>query len=343
MQRRAFLRTSCGIVGSALIASRPAFSAIQARREQTRRILYVLGQFSQATPKSMQGAVETIGRSGFNVVVLSFLQASVNGEKLTLLYNGNEVPLLSPEIPALLAKLRSGFGTRKRIMLSIGGWQETATFAAIRSFGIAAFVRQLTEQMIGPFGLGGIDLDLEPQKGGLDQWTAVHREYGEILVELTNEYKRVHPDHVVTHAPLSIVAAELYAKPAPLPGLSRGLLAATRGGKTNNINWLNLQFYEGGLIEGGDVGGFYRDSLAVPLIGMRSQTGISEPLHFFTPLFQPQAKQPLAFCQQTIRAIDTRCASLNAGSVDGVALWDYRQVAHAIDDWSTGLEAELHE
>ncbi len=342
MQRREFLRSSFGSLASVAISSHAGFSASRVQSDRTRRILYVLGQFSQATPKSMQAVVESIGRSGFNVAILSFLQAKVAGGKLTLLYNGNEFSLLAPQVPALLAQLRSGFGAPKRVMLSIGGWQETATFEAIRSFGVAAFVRQLNQQVVHPLGLDGIDLDLEPQKGGLDQWMAVHREYGQALAEITNEYKRVHSDHLLTHAPLSILAAELYAKPQPLPGLNDGMLAATRNGGKNNIDWLNVQFYEGGLIAGGDIAGFTCDSLAKPTIAMRAQTGVRNPLHFFTPLFQPQAKQPLAFCQQTIRAIDQRCAGLHAGGVDGVALWDYRQVVNSIDVWSAGLESVLH-
>ncbi len=290
----------------------------------------------------MQTVVETIGHSSFNIVVLSFLQASMTNGKLTLLYNGNEFSSLAPQVPALLARLRSGFGAPKRVMLSIGGWQQTPTFAAIRNFGVPSFVRQLTDQVIHPLGLDGIDIDLEPQIGGLDQWIAVHHEYGRTLADLTNEYKRIHPAHFVTHAPLSVVAAQLYAKPAPLPGVSDGLLAATRSHEKNNIDWLNVQFYEGGLIAGGDIAGYYRDSLAAPLIGMQSHTGVSSPLHFLTPLFQPEAKQPLAFCQQTIQAIDRRCASLHSGTINGVALWDYRQVAPTIQNWSAGLDAVLH-
>ncbi|MEO6829508.1 MAG: glycoside hydrolase family 18 protein [Acidobacteriaceae bacterium] len=311
------------------------------RAERTRRILYVLGQFSQATPPAMQAVVETIGGSGFNVAILSFLQASSAGGKLTLLYNGNEFSSLAPEVPALLARLRSGFSLRRRVMLSVGGWQETATFAAIRSFGAGNFVRQLSERVIRPLGFDGIDLDLEPQTGGLDHWMETHREYGRVLAEITNEYKRVHPEHVVTHAPLSMVAAEMYAKATPLPGLPQGMLAATCADGKNNIDWLNVQFYEGGLMAHGDIAGFYCDSLAAPLTKMRERTGVARPLHFFTPLFQPEAKQPLVFCQQTMRAIDGRCAGLHAGRLDGVALWDYRQVASSINTWATGLAAAL--
>ncbi len=335
MLRREFLRSSlAAAVGTAL-----AHDATHSG--ETRRILYVLGQFSAGTPEQMHAAAETLGGSGFNILILSFLQASVVGGKLTLLYNGNAFPLLRPEVPGLLARLRSGFAQKKRIMISIGGWNQLETFEAIRTFGVPAFVARLTEEAIVPLGLEGVDLDLEPQTGGLDRWLAVHHEYGEMLAALTNEYKRVHPTHLVTHAPVSGVAAEIYAKPEALPGLRDGLLAATRTRSGNNIDWLNVQFYEGGAVKGGDIADYYRESLAMPLIRTQDESGVRRPLHFLTPLFEPDVKQPLGYCRQTIAAIDRRCANLHAGTLDGVALWEYRQVAPSIQQWSSGLQSAL--
>ncbi len=341
MRRREFLEASSGALAAAVVASNRSVFASAAGPDSTRRILYILGQFADATPESMRTVVETVGQSGFNVLVLSFLQAGFARNKLTLSYNGNEFSSLSPQVPALLRQLRSGFNERKKIMLSIGGWQHLPTFQAIRSMGVPAFVRQLTTEVIAPLGLDGIDLDLEPQAGGLDHWMAVHDEYGKILADVTNEYKRMHPTHFVTHAPLSSIAAELYVKPAPIAGLNGGLLAATKTKYGNTIDWLNVQFYEGGLVEGVGIAEYYRNSLAAPLLGLGKQAGILSPLHFLVPLFQPEAKQPLTFCQQTIAAIDARCADLHAGKLNGVALWDYRQVAPSIGDWSTGLKGSL--
>lgn len=343
MQRRKFLQSSLGALASAVSATRiaSAAGAVLTRRNPTRRVLYVLGEFTQTDKAAVRSAVETVGASGFNVLILSFVQASASNGKLNLSYNGNAFSSFAPEIPAMLARLRTGFGTRKRILISIGGWASAPNFAAIQSFGAAAFVRQLTDEVIVPLGLDGIDLDAEPTKGCLDQWMGVQREYGSTLVEITNEYKRLHPAHIVTHAPVSSVAAEIYAKGVPLPGLKNSLLQATRTPHGNNVNWLNVQFYEGGLVEGGDIAGFYRDSLAAPLLALRGKAGIERPLHFLTPTFEPEAKQPLEFCRQMIAAIDHRCADLHVGNVDGVALWDYRQIAPSMGDWSQGLEATL--
>jgi hypothetical protein len=338
MRRREFLQSSLGAL--AIAASSRSTLAQFVAPARTRRILYVLGGFADATPQAMRELVETIGGSSFNVLVLSFLQAGFANGKLALSYNGNAFPP-APQVPALLSRLRSGFPIRRQLLLSIGGWQHRPTFDAIRSFGVPAFVRLLSEQVILPLGLDGIDLDLEPQTGGLDQWMAVHFEHGKTIVDITNEYKRLHPTHIVTHAPISSVAAELYAKPARIAGLNASLLAATRTKHGNNIDWLNVQFYEGGAVDGGDIAGFYCNSLAAPLQQMQSETGIDRPLEFLTPLFEPAAKQPLQFCQQTIRAIDRRCAHLDVGRVNGVALWDYRQVAAKISEWSSGLQSAL--
>lgn len=341
MRRRDFLRSSLGALAGATVAARA--QAMTAGHEQSRRILYVYGQFVDASPEQMIAAVETLGASGFNVLILSFLQATPAAGKLQLSYDGSAFRSLSPQVPALMRRLRSGFGVRKRLMLSIGGWGNLATFEAIRSFGIPAFVRQLTEEAILPLGLDGIDLDLEPQTGGLENWFAVQREYGKAIVELTNEYKRVHRTHLVTHAPISTVAAKFYARPAAMDGLSGGLLRATRTVRGNNIDWLNVQLYEGGALEGGDIAGFYRDSLVKPLMEIAATGGIRQALPFLVPLFEPGAKQPLTFCRRTIAAINARCADLHQGRVEGAALWDYKQVARSIQGWSEGLEAAFNQ
>lgn len=338
MQRREFLQRSLTMLVGAGAAR---MVGAQDRSEDARRVLYVFGQFSQTDAGALRDLTATLGASAFNVLVLSFLQADFTAGKLALSYNGNDFSSLTSTAAASLAQLRTGFPQRKRVMLSIGGWNHTPTFSAIRSAGVSAFVRQLSDQVIAPLGLDGIDLDLEPTRGGLDQWIGVHREYGSLLVDLTNEYKRAHPAHLVTHAPISPIAAELYANNAALPGVERGLLAGTRAPRGNNIDWLNVQLYEGGAVADGDISGFYRDSLVKPLLAGRQATGVASPLHFCTPLFEPEARQPLQFCADTIAAIDRRCAGLRGGRVNGVALWDYRQVQPEIAEWSRGLQTAL--
>ncbi len=339
MNRREFLSSSlaAALAGSSIrgMSQRGSGSV----PNSPRRILYVMADLTETNPARQRTLVDTLGSSGFNVLILSFLEASMGGGKLSLLYNDNAVASLAPRVPALLAQLRAGFAARKRIQISIGGWGHTPTFGAIRSVGVPAFVRQLTEEIIAPLGLDGIDIDLEPQQGGLENWIGVHRDYGKTIVDLTNEYKRVHPTHLVTHAPISPVAAEMYVKAMSVEGRKISLLEGTRTPRGNNVDWLNVQFYEGGVVVEGTIADYYRTQLAGPLSTTPDQFGISQPLHFLTPTFEPQAKQPLEFCQQTIAAINQSCADLQAGKLNGVALWDYRQVAPDINGWSRGLEA----
>ncbi|HUZ04717.1 MAG TPA: hypothetical protein VMU62_05125, partial [Acidobacteriaceae bacterium] len=114
----------------------------------------------------------------------------------------------------------------------------------------------------------------------------------------------------------------------------------------NNVDWLNIQFYEGGAIENGhseDIATYYKESLAAPLLQLRATTGIAQPLHFLQPAFMPDAKPPqsLDFCERTLRAINGICASLHAGALDGVTLWEYKQVLPEIASWSRSLEETL--
>ncbi len=341
MNRREFLLSSlaAGLAANSVrgMSQRGSRSVL----DSSRRILYVMADLTETNPARQRTLVDTLGSSGFNVLILSFIEASMAGGKLSLLYNDNAIQSFAPQFPALLAQLRSGFAARKRIQISIGGWGHTATFAAIRGVGVPAFVRQLTEEIIAPLGLDGIDIDLEPQHGGLENWMGVHRDYGKTIVDLTNEYKRVHPTHLVTHAPISPVAAEMYVKAVSVEGRKISLLEGTRTPQGNNVDWLNVQFYEGGVVVEGTIADYYRTQLAGPLSAKLDSFGIAQPLHFLTPTFEPQAKQPLKFCQQTIAAINQSCEDLQAGKLNGVALWDYLQVAPDIDDWSRGLEEAL--
>ena len=318
-----------------------AVPSVAAPTSATRRILYVYGQIPQPE-RAVNAAVETLGNGGFNVLILSFLRVFLNGDRLELRYNDTPFSELNATLAPVVRRLQTGFSGRKRVLLCLGGWAQLRAFEAVRRFGVSRFIAQLNREVIAPLGIDGLDLDLEPMTGGLPEWMAVHHEYGKTVADITNEYKRTNPSHIVTHAPVSGIAADLYAKPAPLPGLPQGLLAATRtatGG--NNIDWLNVQFYEGGAVTGMTIPDFYRTRLVAPLMAAKGAADVRRPLYFLTPLFEPHADQPLEFCRNTIRAIDASCRSLNAGSVDGVALWDYEQIASAMDRWSSGLQGVL--
>lgn len=334
MQRREFL------YGSMAAAALRAMPAAAVAATPTRRILYVYGQVPQPEA-AVDAAVQSLGNSGFNVLILSFLRVHLERGKLDLRYNDTPFSALNATLAPIVRRLQRGFPQRKRILLSLGGWAQLGAFEAIRTYGVEEFVAVLNREVIAPLGIDGLDIDLEPMTGGLPEWVAVHHEYGKTIADLTNVYKQTNPTHVVTHAPVSGIAAQLYATPALLPGLPEGLLAATRTAQGNNIDWLNVQFYEGGAVTGMTIPEFYRSQLAGPLVAAQAKSGVRRPLHFLTPLLEPNAAQPLDFCRRTIAAIDDDCRSLHAGNVDGVALWEYGQIASAINQWSSGLQAAL--
>ena len=339
MKRRQFLQTT-GLASAAwLCCGQRIWSESTIK---TRRNLYVLGQFEQTEEARLNAVAATLAGSQFNVFTLAFLGVDLSQGKLQLLYNGHAFSALSPRLSEILRRLQGG-GIRK-ILLSIGGWQSANTFAVIRSTGIPAFVQQLTQQVITPLGLDGIDLDLEPMQGGLDQWMATYREHGATLALLTNEYKRIHPSHIVSHSPIAPVAAELYAKNVAMDDLRDGFLSSTRTMHgSNNINWLNVQLYEGGAVVGGDIATYYKESLVQPLLPLRKKTGIQHPLDFLQPTFQPLSKPPqsMEFCRQALIEINARCATLQGGRLQGVSLWEYKQIAAEISAWSQSMEEAL--
>ncbi|MGH9518051.1 MAG: hypothetical protein ACRD2D_00310, partial [Terriglobales bacterium] len=240
LARRAFLQS----LGAATLAPRlgPA--------PGPRRILYIAGRFSSSSPAVIRRTVSTLGPSGFNVAILAFVYARFRGGRLQLTYTGVPFARLYPGLGRALRQLRSGFPTRKRLLLSLGGWGNAASFAAIRSAGVEGFLQQLDREAVEPLGLEGLDLDLEPGTAAENTaagWHAVHDEFGATLVEITNAYRARHPHHIVTHAPIASVAAGLYARDGGVAGVRGSFFEATRRpGGGNQISWLNVQLYEAG-------------------------------------------------------------------------------------------------
>jgi hypothetical protein len=344
MQRREFLRLGAAAVAAGGFVGRAWGVASQPR---TRRILYLAGQVSPAL-------VERLGPSGFDVAILAFLYARWRRGRLELRYNARPARALPAGLGRELRRLRRGFAARKRVMISLGGWGSSATFAAIRSAGVERFLEQFDREFVTPLGLEGIDLDLEPSTVAENTpagWRAVHEEYGATLVALTNGYKARHPDHDVSHAPIASVAAALYARDGGLRSVGGSFFEATRTARGNNLSWLNVQFYEAGDPKFGlDAGAkparipeFYQRELLVPLWRARAATGIARPWERLVPGFEPRYHQTLAFCEQTLRSINDEVTSLAGVSTaaGGVFVWDYAQIAARLPAWSAGLERAL--
>lgn len=300
------------------------------------RVLYIAGHVNPAL-------VEKLGPTQFNVAILAFVYARhTQREGLQLNYNGVPAARLPRTLPEQLQRLRGGFGVRKRVLVSLGGWGNRGTFEALRAAGVEKSLAQLDREIIGPLGLDGIDLDLEPSTKAENTaagWHAVHDDLGATLVELTNGYMRRHPGHVVTHAPIASVAAALYVRDGGVRGVKGSLFEATRSREGNHIGWLNVQFYEAGDPKPVSIPDFYQKELIEPLLAQAAATGVTRPWERLLPGFEPRYRQDLGFCERTLEGINR---GLGGGrGVGGVFLWQYGQIAPHVADWGAGLERSL--
>lgn len=287
--------------------------------------------------------VERLGPTGFNVGILAFLYARYAPKQgLRLSYNGVAPSRMPHALAANLRQLRHGYGERKKILISLGGWGNRETFEAIRAAGVERSLAQIEREVTGPLGLDGLDLDLEPSTAAENTpagWHAVHDDLGSTLVELTNRYMQRHPDHVVTHAPIASVAASLYARNGQVRGVPGSFFEATRSPRGNNLAWLNVQFYEAGDPKPTSIPEFYRNQLVRPMLDQRAATGIARPWEVLIPGFEPRYHQNLPVCEQTLRAVNRALAPW--GLVGGVFLWQYGQIAATLETWSAGLQRAL--
>ncbi|MGH9482276.1 MAG: hypothetical protein ACRD1L_09310 [Terriglobales bacterium] len=300
-----------------------------------RLVLYISDRVNAAL-------VRALGPTRFNVAILAFLYARYRGGVLHLTYNGVPARRLPAALAPELRRLRLGFATPKRILISIGGWGNRGTFEAIRAAGVERFLDQLDAEFVGPLGLEGLDLDLEPSTVAENTpagWRAVHDDLGATLVAITNGYMRRHPHHAVTHAPIASVAAALYAGDGKLRGVRGSFFDAARIPRGNHIAWLNLQFYEAGDPKPVSIPDFYRNELVLPLLARRDSTGIARPWEVLVPGFEPRYHQDRDFCEQTLRQINHAIAPM--GRAGGVFLWQYGQVAATVAAWSDGLARAL--
>jgi hypothetical protein len=315
-----------------------SFAPAQAKPQLPRLVLYVFDRVA-GPAQPIDEMIEAIGASSFNVLILAFLNIRQSNGQAIFRYNDTPLAQLPKELPAHIQKLKSGYAAPKKVLISLGGWANQDDFRAIRSIGVEGFVGQLNSQVIRPLGLDGIDIDLEPAIESPEAWQAIYDELGRTIVDLTNRYKAANPHHVVTHAPTSGLTERLYINNGSLQGLAGSILESTRAASGNNVDWLNVQLYEGGAVKNGTITGFYKDQLVASLVAKSNSTGIAAPLSFLSPTFEPDFHQPLQFCQGTLRDIAKACRA--AGRLDSVGLWEYGQTKARTRDWSQGLAESL--
>ncbi|HWG38589.1 MAG TPA: glycosyl hydrolase family 18 protein, partial [Terriglobales bacterium] len=279
MLRRDFLWFGAGAAAARWLPAAP----------EPRRVLYVSGSIRAQV-------AERLAPTRFNTLILAFVYARWHAGRLALTWNGTPGARLG-EAAAELRRLRG-----RRVLASLGGWGNAATFAAIRSAGVERFLDQFDRELAEPLGLRGIDLDLEPGTVAENTpagWRAVHEEYGGLLVALTKAYARRHPGHAVTHAPIAGVAASLYARDGKLAGVRGSLIEATAG----SLSWLNVQFYEAGDPKPESIVAFYKRELMDPLRAARPVAGWERPWERVLPGFEPKYQKTRAACSAALAGI----------------------------------------
>ncbi len=315
-----------------------SFGGAKTKPQPPRLVLYVFAQLVGPV-QSIHEMIEAIGESSFNVLIFAFLNIRQSNGQAIFRYNDSPLAQLPADLPDHIQKLKSGFSAPKKVLISLGGWANQGDFRSIRTIGVDEFIGQLNTQVIRPLGLDGIDIDLEPAIESPEAWQAIYDELGRTIVDLTNRYKAANPHHVVTHAPTSGLTERLYINNGRLQGLAGSILESTRAASGNNVDWLNVQLYEGGAVKNGTITSFYKDQLVASLVAKSKPTGIAAPLDFLSPTFEPDFHQPLEFCQGTLRDLAEACRA--AGRLDSVGLWEYGQTKTRTSEWSQGLARSL--
>lgn len=280
-----------------------------------------------AIQQQIESTVTELSKLPWNVYILAFLHVHAQTLPMQLVYNGTPVASLYPGLGAELAKLKAA---GKRLLISIGGWDNACDFSGIQTVGVAAFLTQAQQQVIGPLGLDGIDLDLEPtQDSGYycpvePSWNGVYEKYSPVLVELSNQAAAA--GLVVSHAPAMYMDSTYYTGP-------NGILVGTKQGTGNSIAFLNYQTYG----EGTNLAPTFE-----AFVGQidSASTGIANPAEFVCAGFGIAdglndnvvvAGQGIVQLRQTY------------GEIGGAFVWRFTASQTQMALWATTLSAALAE
>ena len=165
-------------------------------------------------------------------MVLAFVHLQDDGGSLRLLYgdidaNSRELDRFWGEV----RELRERHG--KPVIVSVGGQSSDGDWRLVEEHTDVAV--DLLTRLVTGHKLDGVDLDME---------SAFH----DATVELTNRLANAMPDLTITHAPPWRDVRDRYASPygSKRPILERTASASRPSG--NNIDWLNVQFYDKGQV-----------------------------------------------------------------------------------------------
>jgi hypothetical protein len=191
--------------------------------ESRRHIIYVFGS---------DGRVAEIGDLPYTHVVLAFLHLRREGDSLQLLYGDRDVSSRGLDrFWSEVRELRERHG--KTVLVSIGGRDSDGDWRLVEEHTDGAV--DLVARLVARHDLDGVDLDMES-------------DFSDATVELTNRLANAMPDLIITHAPPWTDVRDRYASPygSKRPVLER--TASARKSRGNNIDWLNVQFYDKGQV-----------------------------------------------------------------------------------------------
>jgi len=279
-----------------------------------------------AIEQHIEKTVTELSGLAWNVYILAFLHVHARSGPMELFFNGSPVEKLYPGLGQQLARLKA---SGKRLLISIGGWDNACDFDGIHDVGVAAFLVQARQQVITPLGLDGIDLDLEPTSDdpGIycppdPDWYSVYQRLSPVLVELSNQAAA--GGLLVSHAP-AVYIPQFYTDPG-------GILAGTRrpsGG--NSISFLNYQTYGGGTGVAQTV---------EELVGQidPGSTGIANPAAFVSAGFgiaDGLSDDP------DVAAANIRQLRQKYGQIGGGFVWRYTPDKAQIAQWAKALSGAL--
>jgi hypothetical protein len=187
-----------------------------------RNTIWVQSAFNQNQVPKIKDAVDRIGASVYDVVIMASLHVDSKGQ----FYFG-DTPfdrMWDGFSPALL-DMKTSFQTTKKLLITIGGWGNEADFDHIAA-DVPGFTNKFV-RLAEIYHLDGLDLDFE------GPYTPKYRD---ILVSIINSYHATGTNPIITMSPYT--DAGFWAG-------QDGVLSGTRTRAGNAVRWLNVQFYSG--------------------------------------------------------------------------------------------------
>jgi hypothetical protein len=116
-----------------------------------------------AIQQQIENTVAELARLDWNVYILAFLHVHAQTLPMQLVYNGTPIGKLYPGLGAQLAKLKAA---GKRLLISIGGWDNACDFSGIQTVGVSEFLAAAREQVLTPLWTGSTWTSSPPRTPG---------------------------------------------------------------------------------------------------------------------------------------------------------------------------------